>query len=103
MIHLSSVSVMDHGIALPLSVRDQPVANRYNVIFIVDWVFFAFLYIVSFEPSTYTVTEGVDEFVELIIKAENVKYFVAINVSLTSESAKGITHSCLPQTHDDSL
>ena len=48
-------------------------------------------------------TEGVDEFVELIIKAENVKYFVAINVSLTSESAKGIIRSFLPQTHDDSL
>ena len=48
-------------------------------------------------------TEGVDEFVELIIKAENVKIFVDINVSLTSESAKSVTYSFLPPTHDDSL
>ena len=58
--------------------------------------------IVSFEPNTYTVTEGVDEFVELIIKAENVKTFVAIHMSFTSESAKG-THSFLPQCQDDLL
>ena len=34
-------------------------------------------------------TEGVDEFVELIINAESVKTFVAINVSFTPESAEG--------------
>ena len=47
-------------------------------------------------------TEGVDKFVKLIIKADNVKTFVAINVSLTSESAEG-THSFLPQCYDDLL
>ena len=45
-------------------------------------------------------TEGVDEFVELIINAENV---VAINMSLRSESARGITHSFYPKRYDDPL
>ena len=42
MIHLSSVSVMDHGIALPLSVRVSLVTG-ITVLFIVDWVFVALL------------------------------------------------------------
>ena len=44
---------------------------------------------VTFEPTTYTVTEGVDEFIELIIIAEKVKQIVAINVSFVSDTAEG--------------
>ena len=39
-------------------------------------------------------TEGVDEFVELIMKAENIKRFVAINVSFTPQSAQGKIFHC---------
>ena len=34
-------------------------------------------------------TEGDDEFVELIVKAENVEIFLALNVSLNQDSAEG--------------
>ena len=44
---------------------------------------------VTFEPTTYTVTEGVDEFIELIIIAEKVKQIVAINVSFVPDTAEG--------------
>ena len=43
-----------------------------------------------FEPSTYTITEGVDSFAELTIKVENIKIIVAINVSLAPGSAEGM-------------
>jgi hypothetical protein len=43
---------------------------------------------VEFEHSSYTVTEGEDEFVELIVKAENVKIFLALNVSFIQDSAE---------------
>lgn len=44
---------------------------------------------VTFEPSTYTVTEGVNEFIELIIVAEKVKQIVAINISFVPDTAEG--------------
>ena len=44
---------------------------------------------VEFEHGSYTVTEGDDEFVELIVKAENVEIFLALNVSLNQDSAEG--------------
>ena len=57
-------------------------------------IVFFFGITVIFHPSTYTVTEGVDEFVELIMKAENIKRFVAINVSFTPQSAQGKIFHC---------
>ena len=44
---------------------------------------------VEFEHSSYTVTEGDDEFVELVVKAENVMIFLALNVSFNQDSAEG--------------
>ena len=46
---------------------------------------------VTFQPVTYTVTEGENEFVELIIQAENPSSNVLIlNVSLVPQSAEGM-------------
>ena len=52
--------------------------------------FFSFFSIaVTFQPVAYTVTEGENEFVELIIQAENPSSHVLIfNVSLVPQSAK---------------
>ena len=41
-----------------------------------------------FEETTYTVTEGVDEYVEIKIQSKNIKNIVVVNISLTSDSAK---------------
>ena len=38
-----------------------------------------------FEEETYTVTEGVEEYVEIKIQSKNI---VVVNISLTSDSAK---------------
>ena len=55
-------------------------------------VFYVFFSIaVTFQPVTYTVTEGENEFVELIIQAENPNSNVLIlNVSLVPQSAEGM-------------
>ena len=42
---------------------------------------------VGFNPTSYTVTEGVDEFVELIIQAD--KENLSVNLSLLSETGEG--------------
>ena len=54
-------------------------------------VFCLFSIAVTFQPVTYTVTEGENEFVELIIQAENPSSHVLIlNVSLVPQSAEGM-------------
>ena len=40
-----------------------------------------------FEETTYTVIEGVDEYVEIKIQSKNI---VVVNISLTSDSAKSM-------------
>ena len=46
---------------------------------------------VTFQPVAYTVTEGENEFVELIIQADNPNSNVLIlNVSLVPQSAEGM-------------
>ena len=58
----------------------------------VSRVFFCLFSIaVTFQPVAYTVTEGENEFVELIIQAENPNSNVLIlNVSLVPQSAEGM-------------
>ena len=54
-------------------------------------VFGLFSIAVTFQPVAYTVTEGENEFVELIIQAENPNSNVLIlNVSLVPQSAEGM-------------
>ena len=57
-------------------------------------VFYVFFSIaVTFLPVTYTVTEGENEFVELIIQAENPNsnvLFLNVTSTLVPQSAKGM-------------
>ena len=56
-------------------------------------VFLFFSIAVTFQPVAYTVTEGENEFVELIIQVENPSSNVLIlNVSLVPESAEGVPY-----------
>ena len=50
---------------------------------------------VIFEETAYTVTEGVDEFVDIIILTKNIKNIVVVNVSLIPDSAKGLNYISL--------
>ena len=40
-------------------------------------------------------TEGVDEFVDIIILTKNIKNIVVVNISLISDSAKGLHYISL--------
>ena len=44
---------------------------------------------VWFEPTTYSVTEGTDEYVEIVIQSKTVKEVFAVNVSFVADSAEG--------------
>ena len=55
------------------------------------WLLYIY-FTVSFGQTTYTVTEGVDEFLEIVIQGKNIKEIFVVNISLISDSAKGIKH-----------
>ena len=81
----SPVKVMEHGTTPLLCVRVLLVFKQQNFLF-----FNVCLFSVVFEETTYTVTEGVDEYVEIKIQSKNIKNIVVVNISLTSDSAKSM-------------
>ena len=53
---------------------------------------------VSFDPIFYTVTEGVDGVVNLmLVRSGGLTRTVVVSVNLASGTAKGMTHHCLMQ------
>ena len=53
---------------------------------------------VSFDPTTYNVTEGVDNVANLrLVRSGGLNRTVVVTVSIASGTAMGITHHCLLQ------
>ena len=52
--------------------------------------------IVSFDPTTYTVTEGVDDVANLmLIRSGGLTRTVVVTVTTVAGTATGMTHHCL--------
>ena len=53
-------------------------------------------YIVSFDPTTYTVTEGVDDVANLtLVKSRIITETVVVTVTTAVGTAMGMTHHCI--------
>ena len=71
-------------------------------VFSLQYTFTFFLLVdpvtVSFDPTTYTVTEGVDNVANLmLVRSGSLNKTVVVTVSTASGTAMGITHHCLLQ------
>lgn len=84
-----SVRKMEPGMALPQSARLVLVSKNVAKLYCEC---IAYAVTVKFEPTAYTATEGEDNEVELIIRAENVMKSVEFDITLQSQTAQGMSN-----------